>query len=415
MGPCHATGSAIGSPEAQFTKVCIEIRGLVPGTALRPADIHIALKAAVSIYDPQGKIIEDIKSVAFDMTITKITHQHAIEGFENGAVWPPAAYTHLLQAEEKKRADKHDGATPSGTAAFLAENRTAFVPIAIDHYGGVGSAAAAFLFGSLAQRKRAKPLEGFSSDDCTVAKWITPGGKPSEKVGDYLVPYMPKEIAGQLKAASKKIKEDLEDETEQTMKNYWESTAERQIMQGLSLNHVKGAAAVIEFFITATSGVGERSSVPEHTDFSKIGEKLQAAAEKLRVGAPAAQESRQLKQQSPSSGTREMRKLGTAALAPCASESGSDNVNLETREEDTSMESSDEEDRASSSSANHDGEEVDSDGDLFADCGSFPSSQQSDQEREGEGAGSQQSHGVRRSLSGDGPESLSQTQKQHIN
>ena len=88
---------------AQFAKVCIEIRGLVPGTALRPADIHISLKAPVSIFDPLGKKIDDIKSVAFDITITNITAQHAIEGFKNEAVWPPAAYTHTRTFCKQKK------------------------------------------------------------------------------------------------------------------------------------------------------------------------------------------------------------------------------------------------------------------------------------------------------------------------
>jgi hypothetical protein len=405
--------SAIGSPVAQFAKVCIEIRGLVPGTALRPADIHISLMAPVSIFDPLGKKIDDIKSVAFDITITNITAQHAIEGFENEAVWPPAAYTHILQAEERKRAYKHNGSTPSGTAAFLAERHTAFVPIAIDPYGGMGSAAAAFLFGSLAQRKRANMMKGFSPDDCTAAKWITPGGKPSENVGDYIAPFMPKEICCQLKAASKEIKKNTEDETGHIMKNYWESSAEREITQSLSLNHVNGAAAVVEFFITAASEGGEGSALPDRTDFGKIREKFLAAAERMRNGAPAAQaKSKPPKQQSPSSG----KEPNAAAHVPRASESGSD-VNQESnKKEDETTKRSDEEERASSSSHNQDGDA--GDGDVFEDCmDRVIESQITDQEREGEGAGSQQSHRVRRSLSGGGPESLSQTQKQqtHFN
>ena len=127
----------------------------------------------------------------------------------------------------------------------------------------------------------------------------------------------------------------------------------------------------------------------------------------MRIGAPAAQvKGKPPKQQSPSSG----KEPNAAAHVPRASESGSD-VNQESRKEDETTKRSDEEERASSSSNNHNGDA--GDGDVFEDCMDVViESQTTDQEREGEGAGSQQSHRVRRSLSGGGPESLSQTQKQ---
>ena len=131
----------------------------------------------------------------------------------------------------------------------------------------------------------------------------------------------------------------------------------------------------------------------------------------MRIGAPAAQvKSKPPKQQSPSSG-----KPNAAAHVPRAIESGSD-VNKKSRKEDETTKRSDEEERASSNSNNQDGDA--GDGDVFEDCMDVViESQITDQEREGEGAGSQQSHRVRRSLSGGGPESLSQTQKQqtHFN
>ena len=272
--------AAIGSGNAQFGNVQLERKGLIPGTARRPADIHITFDEPTTMVDDVGEKHEDIVHAAFDVTVAKHTPQKPTKGFENESIWPPEAYTHLVDAEERKRAYKNGGDTPNGTAAHLAERKTAFIPIAIDVYGGMSSSGSALLHGSLAQKKRPNPIKGFTVGDFECAKWITANRKPTDSTREFVPPFMPKQLCGQLKEASRKIKMDLEEETGQQYNHYWASTAERKILQSLSINHVEGVTAVIDFFLLASSG-GEGLAIRER-DFTKIRKQLKAAGEMRR-------------------------------------------------------------------------------------------------------------------------------------
>jgi len=272
---------AIGSEKAQFGNVKLEVPGLVPGSASRPADVCFSLMGVSEVLDKSGNKMEDITQVAVDITFTQLLPSAPIPGVKNEAVWFPETYKHLTNAEKVKREYTHSGATPGGTATFLAQRGTAFLPIAVDAYGGMGTSAAAFLYGSAAATKMKNQKSVLTTAHYEDAGWIREKDKQSGKTSDYYVPYFPKDLHGQLRAASMKAKEDIANSGgKANSKNYWESPGERKMMQLLSSTLVEGTSAVVMFYKTAITSAGGENAVA-NADFARVREKLFLSAEKM--------------------------------------------------------------------------------------------------------------------------------------
>ena len=191
----------------------------------------------------------------------------------------PATYPHLRCAEVAKRNATHNGETPNGTAAFLSKNGTAFIPAVFDHYGAMGPAIAAFLYGSIAARKVASPHKMFEIGDFEDAGWITKGLEQSDKQGEYHAPYQPSALNGQLRAASEHI--NAQNSTKEgEKKHYWEAHVEHQIAQSLSRALVEGRSAVLTFYNMAILAQGSGGTKSDEVDFDKIREDLFISAEK---------------------------------------------------------------------------------------------------------------------------------------
>ena len=273
----------VGSDKAQFGNVKLEAKGLVSGSASRPADILFCLKQPLTVLDEAGEKIENITKIAVDLTITQLTRTEPIPGVKNEAVWYPSTFQHLINAEEVKRVFKHNGDTPKGTANYLATQGIGFLPAALDVYGGMGSSLAGFLYGSVVATKMQNKTKVFTSDHFEQAGWITEGGNWSDKTSDYSVPFLPKELIDQLRAASKKAKEDARESGEKPDdKYYFEGSTERDAVQRISTTRVEGAAIIVAYYNMATVSVGG-TDVMRNPDFEKIRNKMLATVEKMQA------------------------------------------------------------------------------------------------------------------------------------
>ena len=117
-----------GSPAASFiTSVTIEKVGLIPGTSLRPADVFVTFASNKMILTSDSGTPTAVKAAAFDITYASIAEgSNVISFLVDDTICPPDATPHLLDAERAKRRDTHKGATPEGTASFLAPGKIGY-------------------------------------------------------------------------------------------------------------------------------------------------------------------------------------------------------------------------------------------------------------------------------------------------
>jgi hypothetical protein len=201
-----------GSPAASFiTSVTIEKVGLIPGTSLRPADVFVTFASNKMILPSDSGTPTAVKAAAFDITYASIAESsNAISFLVDDTICPPDATPHLLDAERAKRRDTHKGATPEGTASFLAKSGIGLIPVALDAYGGTGASMADLLFGDAIGRpygkQRGDNKARITATHLAAAGWITENLKPSEDARSYKPPYQPSALSGQLKAVTKHIR-----------------------------------------------------------------------------------------------------------------------------------------------------------------------------------------------------------------
>ena len=147
-----------------------------------------------------------------------------------------------------------------------------------DHYGGMGTAIAALLYGSLGQSRSSLPKD-FTGSDYNDAGWITKDLEPSEKSGQFHAPYQPSALSGQFRAASAHIHSQASEIKEEKKKHYWESNFEHEMEQQLSVTFAEGASALLGFYrmMTMTTGSGIKR---DELNFEEIKNGLFASAEK---------------------------------------------------------------------------------------------------------------------------------------
>jgi hypothetical protein len=172
------TLAKIGSSKSSLiSSVTLEKPGLVANSALRPADVYATLKSDKEVLDCDGQSLP-VTSIAFDITYTTIPDSQGCDGLKNTSSFSPAAFPHLVSAENKKRNDTHDGRTPGGTAVYLANQSVAFIPLAMDYPGAMGASMSLVLHNTLTGRRPERGTQDKSSKipaaDLAAARWVTP-------------------------------------------------------------------------------------------------------------------------------------------------------------------------------------------------------------------------------------------------
>jgi hypothetical protein len=247
-----------GSPAASFiTSVTIEKVGLIPGTSLRPADVFVTFASNKMILPSDSGTPTAVKAAAFDITYASIAESsNAISFLVDDTICPPDATPHLLDAERAKRRDTHKGATPEGTASFLAKSGIGLIPVALDAYGGTGASMADLLFGDAIGRpygkQRGDNKARITATHLAAAGWITENLKPSEDARSYKPPYQPSALSGQLKAVTKHIrltKRDSGDVGNGDDSHETQAVANR-ILARLSARLANGVSMVAQIFIS---------------------------------------------------------------------------------------------------------------------------------------------------------------------
>ena len=255
----------LGSTKAScFSSVTIEKPGLVENTAIRPADVYLTLDSEKQMLDEKGKHLP-ATAVALDVTYTALLDNPGCDGLKNTSSFSPAAFPHLLDAEQRKRSDNHKGLTPGGTAAFLAAKNTAFVPFAMDHYGGMGPSMSRFLFGTLTGKRRE---HGHLDDDSSVPAadlaaigWVTPEMAVLEEERSYIPRFHPSSLDDQFKAAVEQIRKDAipGDEIDTLQAQY----RVRKDAVTLSTLHADGVAIIGRIFVSSiTAAKGKTALLP---------------------------------------------------------------------------------------------------------------------------------------------------------
>lgn len=252
----------IGSPKASYiSSVTIEKTGLVPNTALRPADVYMTFSSEKKVLNHNGENVA-VNAVALDITYTNIVPETPVaEGLQNTSSFSPAALPHLVKAEASKRADTHDGRTYGGTAQYLAERSIAFVPIAIDPLGGMGAQASLIFHDTHTGRRLERTLAGkvgkVPAIDLEAANWITPGRIPSEDPTLHLPPFHPPSLNGQFKAAIEHLRKN-DHPTREDIYTYQAHATVQRLALSLSMRHVDGVATVVRIFTTSISAAKGR-------------------------------------------------------------------------------------------------------------------------------------------------------------
>lgn len=259
----HVLGklSKIGAPKASYiSSVTIEKTGLVPNTALRPADVFATFSSEKHVLNQEGQKVA-VKAVAFDITYTTPSETKALEGFRNTSSFRPAAFPHLLKAEATKRGDTHDGRTIGGTAQYLAERSIAFVPMAVDCMGGMGSQLSLLLFDSHTGRRPERAQDGkpcrVPAVDLAVENWVTPDRMLSDDPTLHLPPFHPPSLNGQFKAAIDHLKKSADPGEEPDV--HQAHAIVHQLALTLSTCHVNGVGVVARIFGSSIEAAKGRS------------------------------------------------------------------------------------------------------------------------------------------------------------
>ena len=248
------TLAKIGSSKSSMiSSVTIEKPGLVPNTAVRPADVYATLKSEKEVLDCDGQTLP-VTSIAFDITYATISDSSGCDGIKNTSSFSPAAFPHLITAENKKRTDAHDGRTPGGTAVYLANKSIAFIPLAIDYPGAMGASMSFLLLGTLTGRRPDRGAQHNISKipaDLAAARWVTPKQVASDDPKQYIPPFHPAAVNGQFKAASEQLKREAK---ESDAYDAWlVHTDFRKLAMDLSTCHAHGVAQVAEIFVSSRS------------------------------------------------------------------------------------------------------------------------------------------------------------------
>jgi len=259
----HVLGklSKIGSPSASYiSSVTIEKTGLVPNTALRPADVYATFSSEKQVLNQDGEFVA-VTAVAFDITYATMTENLAHEGIQNTSSFSPAAFPHLLKAEATKRNATHDGRTHGGTAQYLADRSIAFVPIALDPLGGMGPQFSLVLHDTLTGRRIERALDGKAcrvpAEDLAAANWVTPGRLASNDPTLYLPPFHPPSLNGQFKAAIDHLKKNAN--PGELPDNYHAHATVQRLALALSTRHVDGVATIARIFRSSISAAKGRT------------------------------------------------------------------------------------------------------------------------------------------------------------
>jgi hypothetical protein len=251
----------IGAPKASYiSSVTIEKTGLVPNTALRPADVYMTFSSEKQVLNQDGESVA-VNAVALDVTYTSIGPEtFASEGIQNTSSFSPAALPHLVKAEASKRAATHDGRTYGGTAKYLAERSIAFVPIAIDPLGGMGAQVSLLFLDTHTGRRPERTLDAkvckVPAGDLVAANWITPGRIASEDPTLHLPPFHPPSLNGQFKAAIEHLRKNVHPGKE--IDTYQAHATVQRLALSLSTRHVDGVATVVRIFTTSISAAKGR-------------------------------------------------------------------------------------------------------------------------------------------------------------
>jgi len=247
-----------GSSAASFiTSVTIEKVGLIPGTSLRPADVFVTFASNKIIIPSDSGIPTAVGAAALDITYASIKEERNDFFFlSDDTICPPDATPHLIAAERDKRRDTHKGATPEGTASFLATSGIGLIPVALDAYGGTGASMADFLFGAAIGRPYGKQRNAvkarITATHLAAAGWITENLKPSEDARSYKPPYQPSALSGQLKAVTKHTRltaKDSGDDGDGDDAHETQAVANR-ILARLSARLANGVSMVAQIFVS---------------------------------------------------------------------------------------------------------------------------------------------------------------------
>ena len=250
-----------GSPAASFiTSVTIEKVGLVPGTSLRPADVYVTFASNKIIIPSDSGIPIAVGATAFDVTYASISENNSVCSFlVDDAICTPDSTPHLTAAERAKRRDTHKGATPEGTASFLAKSSVGFIPVALDAYGGTGPSLGAFLFGAAINRpygkQRSDVKARVTASHLAAAGWITENLKPSDDAKSYNPPYQPSALKSQLNEVTKHIRltaKDSGDNGDASDSHETHALANR-LLSRLSARLTNGVSVVAQVFMSTMS------------------------------------------------------------------------------------------------------------------------------------------------------------------
>jgi len=263
------TLAKIGSSKSSLiSSVTLEKPGLVANSALRPADVYVTLKSDKEVLDCDGQSLP-VTSIAFDITYATIPDNPGCDGLKNTSSFSPAAFPHLVSAENKKRTDTHDGRTPGGTAVYLANQSVAFIPLAMDYLGGMGASMSLVLHNTLTGRRPDRgtqdKISKIPAADLAAVRWVTPKQVASEDPKQYLPPFHPASINGQLKAASEQLKRESKSSDEHDA--WLVHTDFRKLAMALSTCHAHGVAQVAEIFVSSRSAAkGISACLPSLSD-----------------------------------------------------------------------------------------------------------------------------------------------------
>ena len=155
MALCFTRFKTKASSTANYQDVQTEPPYLLPTLASkRPADVLILCNKSFKISTSETDVQEATK-IAFDFTCIgpppscSSVLPESMDNFKHTRnSFAPSYYTHLSQAEHRKRTMKHEGPSGSTIAALLASHNIAFLPFAVDSFGGMGPSASMFLYGS---------------------------------------------------------------------------------------------------------------------------------------------------------------------------------------------------------------------------------------------------------------------------